>query len=249
MQNQRDRIVSFCQQYLKTDTFSDYCHNGLQVEGSASVTRIVTGVSYSRRLVEAAIEKKASMILVHHGIFADAFGEKPSISGIQRSRLALLLKHDISLCGFHLPLDAHPQTGNNILICKMLGIKNPRPCNVGFVGDLQTPRSLEKLTSEIDKKLCTRSQTLAFGPDKIRRIGIISGGSSRMFEAALKQGAEAYLCGDLREEVVRAAEENQIHIINAGHYNTEKAGIQSLGTLVGRKFKIPVEFVDIPCEV
>jgi putative NIF3 family GTP cyclohydrolase 1 type 2 len=139
MAAKRDEIVRFCQQYLKTEAFPDHCHNGLQVEGSASVTRILTGVSYSVRLVEVAIKQKASMVLVHHGIFGNAFGDNPAITGFQRARLALLLKHDISLCGFHLPLDAHPKIGNNISLCRLLGVKKPEKLNVGFVGDLKTP--------------------------------------------------------------------------------------------------------------
>jgi putative NIF3 family GTP cyclohydrolase 1 type 2 len=101
---------------------------------------------------------------------------------------------------------------------------------------------------EIDTKLVTKSQVVAGGPKNIRRLAVISGGASRYFEAAAGAGAEAFLCGDLREEVVRAAEETGIHIINAGHYNTEKAGIQNLGKLLAQKFRIPAEFVDVPCE-
>lgn len=249
MSAKRDEIVGFCQEYLKTEAFPDHCHNGLQVAGSPEVKRIITGVSYSARLVEAAIKKGAQMILVHHGLFGNAFGDRISITGFQRDRLALLFKHDISLCGYHLPLDAHPEIGNNISLCRLLGVKKPEKLDVGFIGNLKTPKTLKQLTDDVNKTLATKSRVVAGGPQKIRRLAIVSGGASGYYQTAAKAGAEAFLCGDLREDVVRAAEELKMHVIDGGHYNTEKLGIQKLGELVGKKFRLPVEFVDIPCEI
>ncbi|NLF25153.1 MAG: Nif3-like dinuclear metal center hexameric protein [Deltaproteobacteria bacterium] len=245
----RDKIVEYCNTYLKVATFTDYCQNGLQVEGSPTVQRAVSGVSFSMELIRAAIRRKAQMLLVHHGIFGNDLPSPPQIRGVLRDRLKLLLQHDISLCGYHLPLDAHPLIGNNISLCKLLGVKKATPLCVGFVGDLEAPMQLAKFVDRVELKLDTRAQVIAAGPTKIRRVAIISGGSSFRFAEAARAGAQAYVCGDLKENVVRAAEETGITIINAGHYNTEKLGIQNLGKLITRKFRIPIEFVDIPCEV
>lgn len=245
----RNTIVKFCEEYLQVKNFSDYCHNGLQVAGVKEVKKIISGVSLSRQLIETAIEKKAQMLLVHHGIFGNMFGNPPQIKGIVRDRLQLLLENNLNLLGFHLPLDAHPLIGNNISLCRLLGVKNPAPFDVGFIGELEQSLAFEKFVQLVNSKLPTTAWTIAAGPKKVKRVGIISGGSSPDFAEAWERGADTYICGDIREEVVRAVEESGINLINAGHYNTEKLGVKNLGELVAKKFKIEAEFIDIPCEV
>jgi dinuclear metal center YbgI/SA1388 family protein len=249
MQANRDAIVEFCQQHLEIEKFRDYCKNGLQVEGSKDIERIVTGVSFSRRLIEAALQKQAQMIIVHHGIFIDEFENPPAIRGFNRDRLKLLLGNDVNLCGFHLPLDAHPEIGNNISLCRILGVAKTKPFGVGFIGELIKSVDFTVLLKTIERKLGVKAFAIAAGPAKVRRIAIISGAASSDFKMAAELGADVFLTGDIREQYVRSVEETGINFINAGHYNTEKLGIQNLGNLVARKFKIPVEFVDIPCEV
>lgn len=246
---ERNKIIKFCEEYLKVKNFTDYCHNGLQVEGADKIERIITGVSLSQKLIKAAITEKAQMIIVHHGIFGDMIDKPPVIKGTMKNRLKLILENNINLAGFHLPLDAHPMIGNNISLCKMFGIKNTKPFDVGFIGQLDRPINFLDFVKIIDKKLNTKSYFLAVGPKMIKKIGIISGGASPEYQLAAELGADAYLCGDIRESIVRGAEEVGINIINAGHYNTEKTGIQNLGNLLAKKFKVKVEFVDIPCEI
>lgn len=246
---QRDKIIEFCSKYLQTDSFEDYCFNGLQIEGVEKVSKIVIGVSFSRRLVKEAVSKQAQMIIVHHGIFVKDISSPFKLQGVMRGRVKAILENDINLVGYHLPLDAHPLIGNNISLAKMLGVKKTKPFDVGFVGELEKETDFEKFQMLVDRKLVTKSFALPFGKKKVKKIAIISGGSSPDFEEAFRAGANVFLCGDMREEVVRKAEEVGINIINAGHYNTEKEGIRNLGEIVKKKFKIEVEFVDIPCEI
>lgn len=245
----RKKIVKFCEDYLKVSDFKDYCVNGLQVEGKEEVKKIVAGVSFSKKLIKAAIEKNADMILVHHGLFVNPIGSPPSIKGVTRNRLKLLLQNDISLIGFHLPLDAHPIVGNNIGLAKILGLKKTKPFYVGYCGELEKAIDFEKFVALLEKKLDTKTIVKAEGKKKVKKIGIVSGGASPSYEEAKELGMDVFICGDIREEVVRGIEEAEINFINAGHYNTEKLGVQNLGKLISKKFGIKVEFVDIPCDV
>ena len=244
-----NKIVKYCREYLKVDDFKDYCVNGMQVEGCEDVKKIVTGVSFSEKLIREAIENKADMIIVHHGIFMEPIGSPPSITGYTRNRLKLLLENNISLLGFHLPLDAHPEIGNNISLCNLFGVKNAEAFDVGFHGELETEIDFEKFSNIVSDKLNSDLITMSEGPKMVKKIGIISGGASPSFEHAAKLGLDTFICGDIREGVVRGIEELGINFINAGHYNTEKLGVQNLGKLIAKKFKVNVEFVDIPCDV
>jgi dinuclear metal center YbgI/SA1388 family protein len=249
MQVHRDVIVRFCEQFLKADQFQDFCKNGIQVEGCDQVERIITGVSFSRPLIEAAIQRKAHMIIVHHGIFGSQYGNPPVIKGFNRERLKLLLANDISLCGFHLPLDAHPEIGNNISLCRLLGVAKTKPFGVGFIGELRKPVDFKIWLKTVEQKLGVNAFAIAAGPAKSRRVAIISGGASPEYKMAAELDADTFLCGDIREEHVRSIEETGINFINAGHYNTEKLGVQNLGRLIAREFKVSVEFVDIACSI
>jgi dinuclear metal center YbgI/SA1388 family protein len=249
MQVDRNKIVKFCEEYLKVKDFEDYCVNGLQVEGTEKIERIVTGVSLSKKLIETAIDKKAQMIMVHHGIFKDLIGVPPAIKGYIKNRLKLILENNINLLGYHLPLDAHPEIGNNISLCRILGLKSNKPLDVGYIGELSGLKDFKKLVVEVNKKLKVGSYALAHGPKMIKRVAIISGGSSPDFEIAKEAGADVFICGDMREQIPSASSEVGINIINAGHYNTEKLGIQNLGKLVEEKFGVKVEFVDVPNEI
>ncbi len=242
-------IIDFCQKYLEVNNFSDYCFNGLQVEGCSKVGKVVTGVSLSVALIKEAIKRQAQIIIVHHGIFGNQIGNNPQIKGFLRQRLKLLLENDINLAGFHLPLDAHPKIGNNISLCRLLGIKKCTPLDVGFIGELERGVKFDKFVEMVNKKLGTKSYIIAAGPKLVKKVGVISGSASPMFALVSEAGADTYLCGDVREGIVRGVIETGINFINAGHYNTEKLGVKNLGNLIARRFGVEVEFVDIPCDV
>ncbi len=245
----RDDIIKFCSDYLKVKDFEDYCHNGLQVEGAEKVTKIVCGVSWSKKLVQHAIDTKAEMVLVHHGIFGDMLGKPPRIDGYMKERIAQLLINNISLAGFHLPLDAHPTIGNNASLCKLLGVKQLEKYDVGFVGNLTKAVPLDAFVKDVNEKLNTNSFVIDAGKKQIKRIGVVSGGAAKWVYGAAKMGADAFLCGEPSESVVRATEELGVSFIAAGHYNTEKLGVTNMGKLIAKEFGIKAEFFDVPCEI
>ena len=245
----RDKIVKFCEDYLKVKDFEDYCVNGLQIEGKEDIKQIVTGVSFSEKLIKEAVKKKADMIVVHHGIFKSTISEIPKIDGNLKNRLKLILNKDINLCGFHLPLDAHPVIGNNISISKMIGLKNIKPFDIGFIGELSKSLELTKFVLHVNRGLDTNSYVVPAGPKKVKRVGVISGGASTRYKSAASLGADTYICGDIQEFLYQEIRESKINFINAGHYNTEKMGIKNLGNLIAKKFNIKVDFIDVPCDV
>lgn len=242
----RDRIVEFASSYLGAADFSDYCVNGLQVAGAEDVGRVVSGVSISARLINAAISRQAQMVLVHHGFFQGDIPDPLALTGVMRERLALLLRHDINVVGYHLPLDAHPEIGNNALACKRLGLTDVKPVGVGFVGRLQTPEPWESFVRRVEEAYEKEVQVFAFGQDKVESVAVISGGSSPDWVQAQSVGADTFICGDMRESIVRAIEEAGMNVINAGHYGSEKLGIVALSELISKSLGIPVDFVDIP---
>ncbi len=245
----RNKIVKFCEDYLRVKDFTDYCHNGLQVEGAAKVNKIAVGVSFSEELIKAAVKARAQMLIVHHGLFGKLLDQPPQIKGFMKNRLKLLLENNINLCGFHLPLDAHPVIGNNASLCKLLGVSGLKKFDVGFVGNLKTETDFKEFVKTVAEKLSTKAYVLAAGPKKIKTVGIISGGASYDFKLAKELGADTFLCGEIKEEVCQPVKEMKINFINAGHYNTEKMGVQNLGKLLEKKFKIKAEFIDVPCEI
>lgn len=255
MQVETKKIVKFCEDYLKVKDFEDYCVNGLQVEGAAKISKIITGVSLSEKLIKAAIKKQAKMIIVHHGIFGSQIDKPPQIKGIVKNRLKLLLENNINLLGFHLPLDAHPVIGNNISLLKLLNLKKPEKFyspgygEIAYMGELDRSVKFNDFVESVNSKLKTNSYIMAAGSKTVRKVAVASGGASPDYKAAAEIGADVFLTGDVRESVVRAVEEARINFISAGHYNTEKLGVKNLGNLIAKKFKIKVEFIDIPCDV
>ncbi len=249
------KIIKYCEDYLSVDKFDDSCFNGLQIEGAKKIDKIAVGVSWSEKLICEAIKRQARLIIVHHGLFKGGFGNRLQLKGFMKNRIKLLLENDINLAGFHLPLDAHPVIGNNISLIKLLKLKKTNAINcpkygeIGFIGEYKQAMKFEDFYNLICNKLETQPYVIPAGKKNVKRVGIISGATSPDFKEAAELGADTYLCGDVREEIVRAVEESEINFINAGHYNTEKMGIQNLGKLIAKKFKIKVEFVDVPCDV
>ncbi|MEW5801428.1 MAG: Nif3-like dinuclear metal center hexameric protein [bacterium] len=246
---ERDELISFLNTYLEVDRFKDYCRNGLQVQGAAEVMKIVSGVTVSRRLIQEAIVRKAELILVHHGLFKGDIPDPPCFCGVIRERLALLLSQDINLVGYHLPLDAHPEIGNNVLACRELGLENLQPLDVGFIGDLPFSDKLSGLVDKVRNIYGRELMTFEFGSSEVQRIAIISGGSSYLWEVALEAEADLFICGDMKESLVRKIEEAKLNVIVAGHYHTETLGIKALSQIIQEKFQIQISYVDIPSPV
>jgi len=249
MEVQTKKIINFCEEYLKVKDFSDGCVNGLQVEGVSEVEKIIVGVSISEKLIREAIKRKAQMIIVHHGFFTNSISTPPIFKNYLKTRLKLLLENNINLAGFHLPLDAHPVIGNNISLCKLLGIKNVKPYDAGFVGELSKEMKFGEFVKMVDKKLSVKSYTISAKSGRVKKVGIISGGADGDFEITKELGADTFVTGAINEWNVRSIEEMDLNFINAGHYNTEKLGVINLGNLIAKKFKVKCEFVDVANEI
>ncbi len=242
----RDEIVQYINELLNIAEFQDDSFNGLQVEGKAEIEKIVLGVSISERLFQAAIGEQADMIIVHHGMFWKNAPSPYLITGILRNRIALLIKNDINLVAYHLPLDAHAELGNNAQIMKRLSIETIKPVDVGFLGRLKNKLSFEKFVKIVNNELDTEAQVFAFGSPDVHRVLVLSGGSSRFYQLALDNDADTFIGGDMRENLVRELEEVGLNFIHAGHYNTEKFGVQALCVKLNQEFCIPCKFIDIP---
>lgn len=242
----RDELVHYLNELLAIAEFSDTSANGLQVEGRKQIEKIVCGVSISDRLFKAAIDKNADMILVHHGLFWKRDPSPMTITGIRRNRLALLLKNGINLVAYHLPLDAHGEFGNNIQLLNRLQIPAVDPFEVGFIGSPADSLSVSDLCRKIDVALETNSVLFDFGPQEVKQLLVVSGSGSLLAENAKQIGIDTFIGGDIKEDHVRIFEELQLNYIAAGHYNSEKLGVQALCDHITLKFGLETEFVDVP---
>lgn len=239
---------------LQPQRFRDYCPNGLQVEGKPVIRHIITGVTASRALLEEAIRRQADAIFVHHGWFWK--NEDARIVGTKRDRIALAIKHDLNVFGYHLPLDAHPELGNNAQLAKVLGFTpdrdsegNPRTCgpdNLIWLGSCQPRMTLKKLGDHIGNTL-GRVPTVLGQPDqRVERIAWCTGGAQGWMEEAAQAGAQVYLTGEASEPNFHLANETGVGFIAAGHHATERFGAKAVGEAIARQFGIRVDFVDLP---
>ncbi|MEW9898855.1 Nif3-like dinuclear metal center hexameric protein [Chitinivorax sp. PXF-14] len=242
----RQELENYTQQLLEVWRFKDYAPNGLQVEGREQIQTIVTGVTANRQLIEQAIELGADAILVHHGFFWK--NEDARIVGIKRQRIAQLLAHDINLFGYHLPLDAHPELGNNAQLGLRLGLSvegNFGDQALGAVGTLPQALSATELGARIEAALQRPPLMVGEASTPIRRIAWCTGGAQGYFNDALLQGVDAYLTGEISEPVVHTAREAGTLFIAAGHHATERYGIDALGRHLAERFDLAHHFVDI----
>ncbi|WP_412852344.1 Nif3-like dinuclear metal center hexameric protein [Ectothiorhodospira shaposhnikovii] len=239
-------LISHVDTLLNVGAFTDYSPNGLQVQGRPHVSRLVTGVTAGRALIEAAIEQGADALLVHHGYFWK--GEDARIVGMKRERLRLLLAHDISLLAYHLPLDAHPELGNNAQLAGLLDFQVQgvlRPDGVGFFGVPDAPLSAQALGERLSRRLGREALWIPGGPEVIRRLGWCTGGAQGMVERAAEMGLDAYISGEVSEQTVHVAREAGIHYFAAGHHATERYGPRALGEYLARTLALSHEFIDV----
>lgn len=237
--------------YLESEGVEDYCPNGLQVEGEKEIRKIISGVSASQELFMRAVEAGADGILVHHGILWNG-SRAPRIVGVFRERLALLIKKGISLIAYHLPLDRHLELGNAAVMARKLGLEELRPfgrhhgLQIGVCGEFTSARSLEDVVAEISE-ICRREADV-FGPEDrpISSIGIVTGAAQREYYQAVEAGLDAYITGEVSEWVFQQAREEGVPYIAAGHYATERFGVQALGRWIEKNCGIEVEFIDLP---
>ncbi|WP_339338715.1 Nif3-like dinuclear metal center hexameric protein [uncultured Oceanicoccus sp.] len=242
-------FLSDTNELLKPQAFNDYCPNGLQVQGSDTINKLVVGVTASQALINRAIDEKADAILVHHGYFWK--GEDPCIVSMKYRRIEALIKNNISLIAYHLPLDAHPLMGNNAQLAKRLditvtgGLQPDNPNSVGNVGRLAAPVSAEKFCQQVNAALGREPLLIKGGDQLIETIGWCTGGAQGYIDQAASLGVDAYLSGEISEPTVHSAKELGIHYIAAGHHATERYGVQAVGKYMAEKFNLDYQFIDI----
>ncbi|MGE4369880.1 MAG: Nif3-like dinuclear metal center hexameric protein [Burkholderiaceae bacterium] len=239
---------------LQPERFRDYCPNGLQVQGNDTVSHIVLGVTASQALLERAVALQAQAVLVHHGWFWK--NEDPCIRGMKRRRLALALQHGLNVLAYHLPLDAHPELGNNAQLARVLGFVPeldangvPRRCGPDDLVWLGSPPSgidtLGKLARHVGHTLNRPPQVIGDDHRAVQRIAWCTGAAQGMIDAAVAAGADAYLTGEISEPTVHTAREMDVGFIGAGHHATERYGVQALGAALADALGVQVTFVDI----
>jgi dinuclear metal center YbgI/SA1388 family protein len=234
---------------LKPELFNDYCPNGIQVEGKEVVGKIVTGVTASKALIEAAINENADLVLVHHGYFWK--GENPSITGLKKVRLKLLLENNISLCAYHLPLDAHPELGNNAQLARVLSLSTQTIQSTSeghpiiYMGSLERAMDFDNFTAHIESKLNRKPLSVKGDNKLIKTLAWCTGAAQGLIEHAIDAGVDAYITGEISEQTVHMARESGLHLFSAGHHATERYGVQALGSYLENQCDIVHNFIDI----
>lgn len=247
----RDDIVAFLDEYLEAHEIRDYCPQGLQVEGVPEIDRVALGVTADLEFLRRAKEGGAQMLLVHHGLFWD--GEPRTLIGMRRERVRFLLQHELNLVAYHLPLDRHPESGNNAQIAKHLGANDLKPFGrisgvpIGIRARFDPPLRLPEVLKRIREGLKVEEKAvLSHGPEMVREFGVISGGATRMVQEAVDEHLDLYLTGELDFTTAASCRESNMNYISLGHHDSETLGVQALGCLLEERFGLHTEYIDLP---
>ena len=245
----RDAIVSLLDETLRTAEIVDRSVNGLQVEGIGEITKIGLAVDASLEVYKLAQQHGCQMVVVHHGIIWDGIKR---VTGTVYRQIEFLIKNGVNLYASHLPLDLHPTLGNNALISKAIGLKNIKPfgaynnTHIGFEGSLTNAATVESISELVKKKFGGTVFSLPFGPKKVWRVAVISGGGSSVLKEAIDKKMDLFLTGEPSHENHHAALEGNLNVIYGGHYHTEKPGVQAVGEFLNKKFGVETMFLDVP---
>ncbi|MCP4428782.1 MAG: Nif3-like dinuclear metal center hexameric protein [Chloroflexi bacterium] len=250
---ERTELTNYLDEYLRIAAIKDYGPQGLQVEAdNVQINRIALAVDTAPAVIEAAAAWNADMLLVHHGVL---WRSVERIAGPLGWRVRLLLQHGINLYAAHIPLDAHPEVGNNAVLARMFGVEiaewwgAPTGVPLGVIGTVAGSPSLEQLTAQIERQLNCRARVLAHGPDRVDTMAIMSGFGAEDIAEAKALGADTYLTGETSHANYWAAADHGLNLIYAGHYATETVGVQALGQHLADKFELDVNFFDFPTEM
>jgi len=239
-------LTHYTQQLMQVERFKDYCPNGLQVEGRTEIRKIVTGVTASMALLEAAQQANADLILVHHGYFWR--NEDARIVGIKRNRIAFLMKNDLNLMAYHLPLDAHPELGNNVQLGKVLGIDAidyAGDDNLVAYGELGVAMTLGEFALQLEVGLQRRPMLIGDKEKLVKKVAWCTGAAQGYIDTAASLGADVFISGEISEQTTHQSLESGVAYISAGHHATERYGIQALGQYLAERFNLQHEFLDI----
>jgi dinuclear metal center YbgI/SA1388 family protein len=241
------QLLKILNELLKPEQYKDYCPNGLQVEGDKNISKIITGVSLNEKLIDTAIDKKANAIIVHHGIFWNK--DSYVITGIKKIRIEKLIKNNINLYAYHLPLDNHLSIGNNVELAKVLGIKvlsQDSVQNLIWLGELEQPVSLSEFAHRATKRLLHKPLIMSHDDNKIiKKIAWCTGGADSFFSRAIELGVDAYISGEASEPVYSLAHESGVAYIAAGHYATERYGVMALGEYLAKSYGVSTEYIEL----
>lgn len=241
-------LEAYCNGLLKAGDFEDYCPNGLQVDaGSRGVRLLVSGVTACQRLIDLAVAEGADLLLVHHGYFWK--GEPAPLTGIKGSRVRTLMQHRLSLLAYHLPLDAHPEYGNNRQLGERLGLSGsaqlPQGDGLLWQAELETPAAPEALARRIEAGLGRAPLCISAGDRPLKRVGWCTGAAQGYIEQAAKAGLDAFISGEISEHTVHSARELGIHYFAVGHHASERYGVQALGQHLAEKFAFKHRFIEV----
>ena len=246
---QRDALIHWLDHILETSAYQDPSLNGLQIEGSTEVHKVAVATDACQATIEGAVAAGAQLLIVHHGLF---WGSCEVIKGAHGRRIRAAIRGDLNLYCSHLPLDAHPQLGNNIQLAELIGLDEPRPWGVdphrpiGIAGSLPEPASPKELAQRLEDLLEAEVRLLPFGPDPIRSVGIICGAAGSAVDQGMHDGLDAVITGEPRYGHFFLAEEGGISLLFAGHYATETTGVRALGQHIQDEHGLPWVFLDHP---
>ena len=243
----RADLAAFLDDLLQPGRHADYCPNGLQVEGAPRIGRVVCGVTASLALVRAAADRGAQALLVHHGWFWR--GDDPRVIGVRRERLASLLGAGINLFAYHLPLDLHPEVGNNVQLARGLGWPEGEPAGpdgLMRIATLESPTSSDALGARLRVALGREPLLVGDVTRPVRRLAWCTGAAQDLLQAAIDAGADAFVSGEISERTTHLAREAGVLYVAAGHHATERFGVQALGDRLRTRFGVDVAFVDDP---
>lgn len=245
----RNELVNTLDVLLDSRSVKDYCPNGLQVEGADNIEKVVTGVTASQALIDAAIAQNADAILVHHGYFWK--GENATITGIKRKRIGALLANNINLLAYHLPIDIHESYGNNVQLGQRLGFENLEPLDalsplgIVYQGQLAQPQPLSQVVDTITQRLDRAPLVEEVGDKLVSTAAWCTGGGQGYIDAAIDAGVDLFITGEVSEQTIHTARERGIHFIAAGHHATERYGVKTVGEYLASQYNLDVTFIDI----
>lgn len=245
----RDQLTNYLDDYLKVSEIKDTSNNGLQVEGAEEVNTVTFAVDACMEAFEKTRDAGAQMLVAHHGLF---WGAPKMLQGLHRKRIGLLLQHDISLYAVHLPLDIHPVVGHNAQLARFLGLKitgtfgDHNGVILGVLAETREETSLDQLVHTLKKVLGSELTVMNYGPEEIKRLGIISGGAASLVDQAAEAGVDLFLTGETSHTAFHSIAERGLNVVYGGHYATETLGLKALAKHLGEEFGLQTEFLDIP---